>query len=293
MDTRARFLTHLEGRFTEFFGRETRILKAREVTGGDVNLCKMLETTAGRFFLKSNAGLFGLDLFEKEARGLVTLANAGAMRVPRPLFDGRFHQQVYLVIEWLEKGTADPTFWRDFGTSLSTLHRQTRPAFGLEYDNYIARLHQSNRSHARWCVFYAQERIGPLVRNAFERGLLSRRELDMAESLCARLDGLMPEEPPSLLHGDLWGGNFMCTLDGEPAIFDPAVYYGFREMDLAMTRLFGGFDAEFYESYMDEFPLAPGFEKRFDICNLYPLLVHVNLFPGSYIQSVKHIVSRF
>ena len=293
MDTRARFLTHLEGRFTEFFGRETRILKAREVTGGDVNLCKMLETTAGRFFLKSNAGLFGLDLFEKEARGLVTLANAGAMRVPRPLFDGRFHQQVYLVIEWLEKGTADPTFWRDFGTSLSTLHRQTRPAFGLEYDNYIARLHQSNRSHARWCVFYAQERIGPLVRNAFERGLLSRRELDMAESLCARLDGLMPEEPPSLLHGDLWNGNFMSTSDGRPAVFDPSVYFGHREMDIAMTLVFGGFDVSFYSAYDEAHPLAPGWRERTGLFQLYPMLVHLLHFGGPYRARVNEILEAW
>ena len=291
MDTRARFLQHLEERFTGFFGRDVRILGSTDVTGGDINHCQMLETSAGRFFLKSNAGLFGLDLFEKEARGLVTLANAGEIRIPRPLFDGRFHQQVFLVIEWLEKGVPGEGYWSRFGAALAGLHRHGGPAFGFDHDNYIGRLHQSNRRHARWSDFHAQERILPLARRSSERGLLSAEDLGHAESVCARLHTLIPEEAPALLHGDLWSGNCLCLADGEPSLFDPAVHYGHREADIAMTLLFGGFDASFYESYEEAYPLAPGWRERVGLFHLYPLLVHLLLFGGAYRSRVSETLS--
>jgi fructosamine-3-kinase len=291
MDTQARFLSHLRERFTAFFGRQVDIHATTDVTGGDINRCQRLETSAGTFFLKSNAGLFGLDLFEKEARGLVTLANAGEMRIPRPLFDGRFHQQVYLVTEWLEKGERGEGYWSAFGSALARLHRHSSPTFGFEHDNYIGRLHQSNRPHSKWTDFLAQERILPLTQKALERGLLSKEDMDRAESLCGRLSSILPEEPPALLHGDLWSGNCMCLEDGSPALFDPAVYFGHRETDLAMTLLFGGFDDSFYGAYEEVFPLSPGWRDRVGVFQLYPLLVHLLLFGGAYRAQVSGLLS--
>lgn len=293
MDTHTRFLSHLEERFTGFFGREVRILGASDVAGGDINQCRMLETTAGRFFLKANAGLFGLDLFEKEARGLVTLANAGELRVPRPLFDGRFHQQVYLVMEWLERGPVSEGYWRWFGTALARLHRHGGPDFGFDHDNYIGRLHQSNKRHARWSDFMAQERILPLARKAFDRQLLSKEDFDRAETLCGRLASIIPDEPPALLHGDLWSGNCMCLADGGPALFDPAVHLGHRETDIAMTILFGGFDESFYRSYEESHPLAPGWRERVGLFQIHPLLVHLLLFGGGYRQRVSGLLQEW
>ena len=293
MDTRTRFLTHLEERFTDFFGQEVRILGSSDVAGGDINQCQWLDTTAGRFFLKANAGLFGLDLFEKEARGLVTLADAGEFKVPRPLFDGRFHQQVYLVMEWLERGPLGHGYWTDFGTSLARLHRHAGDSFGFDHDNYIGRLHQSNRRHASGSDFLAEERILPLARKAFEKGLLSREDLTRAETLCRRLQSVLPDEPPAQLHGDLWSGNCMCLADGRPSVFDPSVHFGHRETDLAMTLLFGGFDASFYHAYDETYPLAPGWRDRVGIFQVYPLLVHLLLFGGGYRARVAELLSKW
>jgi fructosamine-3-kinase len=293
MDTRARFLSHLEGRFTDFFGQEVRILGSSDVTGGDINQCQRLDTTAGRFFIKANAGLFGLDLFEKEARGLVTLADAGEFKVPRPLFDGRFHQQVYLVMEWLEKGQMGPEYWTEFGASLARLHRHVGDSFGFDHDNYIGRLHQSNRRHTSGPDFLAGERILPLARKAFDKGLLSKEDLAHSESLCQRLESMLPAEPPALLHGDLWSGNCMCLSNGRPALFDPAVHFGHRETDLAMTQLFGGFEASFYQAYDNAYPLAPGWRDRVGLFQVYPLLVHLLLFGGGYRARVTELLSKW
>lgn len=261
--------------------------------GGSINSAAVVRTDKGHFFAKWNSLKGREGMFAAEAEGLRLLKSAGEIKVPSPLGSAEEEDTCYLVIEYLESGDFDIDFWEVFGRQLAALHRHTQDYFGLEHDNFIGSLPQKNTPTPSWTEFFIRCRLEPQLKRAVDSGKADSAIVQKFESLYAKLPEIFPDEKPALLHGDLWGGNFMCTLDGDPAIFDPAVYYGFREMDLAMTRLFGGFDPEFYESYMDEFPLAPGFEKRFDICNLYPLLVHVNLFPGSYIQSVKHIVSRF
>lgn len=293
MNTRERFIAHIDQRFSEFFGADTRVLQEEPVAGGDINQCRLLRTTRGDFFMKSNASIFGLDFFEKEARGLVALADTGVIKVPRPLFDGKFHQEVYLVMEFLPGGAPSPGFWEDFGSAIAALHRHGHGTFGYEYPNYIGRLHQRNGPHAAWADFYAQERILPLAAMALERGLLGPEEARLAEDLCGRFGDLMPAESPSLLHGDLWKGNFICGANGRPAIFDPSVYFGHREMDLAMTRLFGGFGDGFYDAYEAAFPLQPGWRERSDLFQLYPLLVHLLLFGGHYRAEVGAVLQRY
>ena len=293
MNTRQQFLTHVELRFTEFFQAETKILGETNVTGGDINQCHLLETTRGRYFMKVNASIFGLDFFEKEARGLVMLADAGVIKVPRPLFDGKFHQQVYLVMEHLQKGDAANDCWVRFGEAMAALHKHSRPAFGLDYPNYIGRLHQKNDPHKLWSDFYAQERILPLARKAFDKRMLSAEEYEMAEALCGKLRQLIPEEAPALLHGDLWSGNFMSIEGGQMAIFDPSVYYGHREMDLGMALLFGGFDPTFFEAYEAAFPLVDGWRQRTDLFQLYPRLVHLLLFGGQYREEVCRTLKKY
>ena len=293
MSLHNQFILHLEERFQDFFKEETKINGHQSIQGGDINQCFLLETSRGKFFMKVNASLFGLDFFEKEARGLIILANAGAIRVPRPLFDGKFHQQVYLVMEYLEKGNQAPNFWQKFGESMAVLHQHTQDSFGLPFQNYIGRLHQQNNAHDNWPGFYANERILYLVQKAGSRRLLSPDEIKMAEKLCSKLEQYIPEEKPSLLHGDLWYGNFLPQQNGEPAVFDPAVYYGHREMDLAMAGLFGGFDKLFFEAYQSVYPLSPGWKERVEIFELYPLLVHLLLFGGSYHEKVIAILNNY
>jgi fructosamine-3-kinase len=293
MSLHPNFARHIEERFNEFFQAPLSLTEAIPVYGGDINQCFRLETSRGAFFMKVNASLFGLDFFEKEARGLILLANAGAIRVPRPLFDGKFHQQVYLVMEALEGGTAGPDFWEKFGHSMGALHGNHAERFGLEYPNYIGKIHQENTWHDRWHEFYANQRIMCNVYKAKERQLLNMEDVELAEKFCVKLKDLVPEERPSLLHGDLWNGNYIATADGLPAIFDPAVYYGHRETDLAMARLFGGFDARFFAAYQEAWPLQPGWEERVPIFQLYPLLIHLLLFGGKYRGQVEEILRKF
>ncbi|HRN58587.1 MAG TPA: fructosamine kinase family protein, partial [Agriterribacter sp.] len=245
------------------------------------------------FFIKVNAALFGLDMFEKEARGLIQLADTGAIKVPRPLFDGKFNQQIFLVIEYIDPGQPASGFWESFGRSLAQLHYNRAAQFGLDYNNYIGKLTQCNRQHNSWSNFYAEERILPLVRKAHEKGMLEPGHVAAAEHICSKLHTIFPEEQPSLLHGDLWNGNFIAGTNGEAAIFDPAIYFGHREMDIAMTLLFGGFDTLFYEAYEHHFALQPSWQQRVALCQLYPLLVHLLLFGGSYREKVIETLNQY
>ena len=293
MNLHPSFISHMEARFSEFFQAPLTLTGAAPVYGGDINQCYRLETSSGPYFMKVNASLFGLDFFEKEARGLILLANTGAIKVPRPLFDGKFHQQVYLVMEALEKGRPKPDFWEEFGTAIAQLHRNTHTHYGLDYPNYIGRLHQVNTPDTSWPLFYEKNRIMPLVYKAKERLLLDLPDVEQAESLCAQFPNLLPHEAPSLLHGDLWSGNYMVSQTGQPAVFDPAAYYGHRELDLAMARLFGGFDTRFFQAYQSAWPLQPGWEERQSLYQLYPLLVHLLLFGGKYRGQVTEILKKF
>ena len=287
------FVQHISETFTGFFKENITVSEVTRVEGGDINQTFIILTSKGKFFLKLNSALFGHDFFEKEARGLATLANAGALKVPRPLFDGKFHQQIYLVMEYLEKGTAGTDFWRDFGRSIASLHRNSAEQYGLDYNNYIGKIHQQNNHCSGFAEFYASQRIMPLVNKALKHKMLQPADINTAEKLCAKFSHIIPEEKPALLHGDLWKGNFMVAANGHAAVFDPAIYYGHREMDLAMTKLFGGFDNDFYKAYDEAYPLQPGFEERTEILQLYPLLVHLLLFGGPYINSVRTILEKF
>lgn len=243
--------------------------------------------------MKRNAALFGHDFFEKEAKGLDMLANAGAMKVPRPLFDGKYHQEIYVVMEFLERGQSQPDFWEDFGRSLATQHQISAAQYGLDYNNYIGKIPQSNQRHNEWTDFYTEERILKLTKRAVDHLLLDPTYGAKAEKLCGKLNTLIPKEKPALLHGDLWNGNFMVWQNGHVAIFDPAPYYGHREMDLAMSTLFGGFEPGFYNGYQQAYPLQPGFAEREKIHQLYPLLVHLLLFGGHYRNDVESILDSF
>jgi fructosamine-3-kinase len=196
-------------------------------------------------------------------------------------------------LEWLEKGAPKKDMWENFGRGLAIMHKQPQEYFGSNENNYIGSLDQNNDPHKEWHSFYTECRIKPLVKKLFDTGIFSSTDIRDADLLCNSLKTILPIEPPSFLHGDLWAGNYMITSSGYAAIFDPAVYFGHREMDIGMTRLFGGFDQRFYEAYHETYPLEKEWEKRLPITQLYPLLVHAVLFGGHYISEVKHIFSAF
>ena len=262
----------------------------RSVHGGDINQAAKLTIADGRvFFVKWNAQSPD-SMFETESKGLQLLASAGtALQVPKVFIQ----DEGFLVLEWIDEGTAKQNTAYNFGVELAKLHKNSTKYFGLDHNNFIGKLHQSNSAHSNWADFFAIERIEPQIKMGVESGTLTRSLLNDVQKLYAKLGAIFPNEPPALLHGDLWSGNYMFTKSGGTSIYDPAAYYGHREMDLAMTQLFGGFPSDFYEGYNDQYPMQPGFDDRVTICNLYPILVHANLFGGSYSRQAENIIQRY
>lgn len=261
-----------------------RIERAASVSGGDINEAFELGLEGGRrAFVKAHPAA-PAGMFEVEARGLAWLAEAGTLRVPRVLAIG----QSFLALELLDAAPRGPSFDEELGRGLAALHRFGAPAFGLDHDNFIGNLPQSNRSHPTWTEFFREERLGAQLELARRKRRASAAMERGFERLFVRLEHLVgPEEPPARLHGDLWGGNLHVGPLGEPCLIDPAVYGGHREVDLAMMRLFGGFSPRVFAAYHEAFPLAPGHAERVQLYQLYPLMVHVNLFGGSYAASVE------
>ncbi|MBK7407523.1 MAG: fructosamine kinase family protein [Saprospirales bacterium] len=214
---------------------------------------------------------------ETEAQGLDLLRDHSPIRIPDVLSQGSSDGYAYLLLEYYEPGWANEAFWESFGAGLAQLHRNSAPQFGLHFDNFIGNLPQSNGFMDNWTDFYRDRRLAPQARLAHSKGLLHSSDLDQLERLYNRLPELMPVEAPALIHGDLWSGNYLVSKAQDPVLIDPSVSFAHREMDLAMSRLFSGFDWRFYRSYEAAFPLSPGFEARLPIYQLYYLLVHLNL----------------
>jgi len=263
------------------------------VGGGSINETFRLSTTSGEFFVKKNSASRYPGMFEKEALGINLLAKADEILVPEVLTYGQGKRDSFLILDFIESGNHKPDFWEEFARNLGNLHKHSAEYFGLDHDNYIGSLPQSNKKHIKWNDFFREERLSFQVKLARDSGMIGYTDTKMFDRFYSKLDEIFPEEPPSLIHGDLWGGNYMVNGSGDPVIIDPAVYYGHREMDLGMSKLFGGFDQNFYRNYNEYFPLEKDWEQRLEYCNLYPLMVHVNLFGGSYLNSVKAILSKF
>lgn len=292
MDLSVPLLDHLSEQLSAD-GPPIAIDEAIPVGGGSINDAYRLVTKAGNHFLKTNSADRYPNMFEAEADGLTRLRAAMAIRVPELIAHGSFADLSFLLLEFVPKGPKDDEFWRAFGAQLAALHRTSAVQFGLDRPNYIGSLVQVNTQENDWHSFLVQHRLEPMVKMGRDNGKLTAPIALRCERLYGRIGGLFPQESPSLLHGDLWQGNFLCTEDGVPVLVDPAVYFGHREMDLAMTRLFGGFDSAFHIAYHEAWPLENGWQERVELCQLYPLLVHANLFGGSYVQQVDAVLKRF
>jgi protein-ribulosamine 3-kinase len=269
-------------------GNSVRLKAPRAVGGGSINQTYHVDSGQGPFFVKLNSA-DGLDMFTAEAEGLEELRQAETLRIPRPLSWGVAGNRAFLVLEHLELGGTGSSAL--LGEGLATQHRVTADQFGWYRDNTIGSTPQCNRHSSDWLDFWSRHRLGFQLQLAAAHGAgqpLEKRGGRLLEALPALLDGRRPE--PSLLHGDLWSGNYAFTRAGEPTLFDPAVYYGDREADLAMTELFGGFSREFYAAYQHTWPLDPGYATRKKLYNLYHVLNHFNLFGGGYLSQAQGII---
>lgn len=261
--------------------------------GGCINHGGEIKTAGGAsYFIKwNNAQLFP-DMFAAEHNGLLLLAKANAVRVPAVMGVVQDDRWQVMVMEYIRPSKPAGNYWEMLGEQLAALHLITAPRFGLDTDNYIGSLPQHNTQKAKWVDFFISNRLEFQLLLAEQHGRAEATLRKRFEKLYTRLPEIFPDEPPALLHGDLWSGNLITGEAGQPCLIDPAVYFGHREAELAFTRLFGGFDSRFYQAYQSVFALHPGFSDRADVYNLYPLLVHVNLFGGSYLASVLRTLSR-
>lgn len=248
------------------------------VYGGCISQSYCVKAGSQKFFLKTTLKSMPDDFFEKEASGLSLLRDQGLKEIPEVIYTGRN----FLILEWIEQARTNLTAMMRAGRALAILHRKPQAFFGLDADNYIGSLPQKNGRFVSWSECYFHSKIWPAAQEAFRRGHLQSSVLSYLEQLYKKLPELLPDESPSLLHGDLWAGNLMSDSDGRPYFIDPAVYFGHREMDIAMSFLFGGFTASFYDSYNDVYPLLPDFKARLPLYKIYPLLVHAALFGNSY-----------
>jgi len=265
------------------------VTATRPVGGGCISNGKIITTQSGKtFFLKTNPNT-PADMFAREAEGLAALRVEDGPAVPKPYLHGRD----FILLEDLAPAARASDYWPTFGRQLAALHNHTHPQFGFEHDNFIGSTQQPNPWTENGHDFFTGHRLLYQGQLACQRRLLAPSDLSKVESICARLTDLIPEQPASLIHGDLWSGNAMTDSQGAPAIFDPAAHYGWAEAELAMTTLFGSFPTTFYQAYQEIRLLEPGFDSRFPIYNLYHLLNHLNIFGRGYLGQVQSILHRF
>ncbi len=283
------FIKHIEDICSQIEQKPVRLRAYERISGGDINDTYRLAMTDRDYFIKLNTS-DKLDMFEKEADGMKLLAGTQSFVVPEVYHTGIFEKHSFLLMSYIESlyQTENP---KNFAESLAKLHQTTHRQYGLSYDNYIGRLPQKNSFKDDWIDFYIENRLQFQIRLA--GNTMPSKILHQFDRLYQKLPELLWIERPALLHGDLWSGNYFYNLQGRAVIFDPAVYYGHREVDLAMMQLFGGFPREIYERYQALLPMEPGWQERLKIYQLYPLLVHVNLFGASYLSGIRQILNYF
>ncbi len=267
-----------------------KIASVHPLGGGCINDARVLATSSGpQLFLKQNHAI-PADMFAREAEGLCELGSvSGAPRVPQVYL----HAPGFLLLEYLTPEPRNPRCWEIFGQQMAALHLHTHAQFGFDADNYIGSMLQPNPRYVDGFAFFAEQRLHFQAKLAHRSRLLPSSDLQRVEKLCQRLPELIPSQPASLLHGDLWSGNIHLGPGGLACLIDPAVYYGWGEADLAMANLFGSLPSEFYAVYESLCPLTPGYRKRFDLYNLYHLLNHLNLFGSGYLLQVQGILNHY
>jgi len=260
------------------------------LTGGDINQVYHCTFDKQDLVVKLNGANKFPNMFEKEKKGLELLAKS-SFKIPKPIAFGTLENFDYLILEYIAPG--EHINWEIFGEKLAEMHRKTSSNFGLNYNNYIGSLKQNNNYKSTWEEFYSNFRLLPLTEIARNQQLILKSDVNKIEKLCLKLNELIPNTKPSLIHGDLWSGNLISDKNNEPVLIDPAVYYAHPEMDWAMLSLFGNYPTVAMEKYNEINPIEKDFEKRKEIHQLYPLLVHLILFGKGYYRSVMSIIEKF
>jgi len=307
-------------------GNSITSLRFTPIGGGSINQTYQVTTNVGRpFFVKINQAGQLPGLFRAEKNGLETLAAAGVIRTPMVIGCGAAGNDQVLLLEWIEQGLKSPAFWRCFGEQLAALHATgtvplpsstggfgneqpvvgfaneppigsnapKQSSFGFTSNNYMGALPQYNEPLTDWSQFFIHRRLEPQLKLAVEAHLITSQHVKQFERLYRELPAIFGEVRPALVHGDLWSGNFLCDKAGKPVLIDPAVYYGVPAVDLAMTTLFGGFDTAFYDSYRRQAIWPPNFQEQWEVTNLYPLLIHLNLFGKGYLPDILRTIDRY
>jgi len=271
-------------------GLAFKVVSAQPLAGGDINSAFRLQGNDKSYFVKLNRVDLA-DMFEAEFAGLEELAKTQTLRVPAPVVCGQTAEHSFLALEFLELSRSGSAADRLLGQQLAKLHQEPQSYFGWHRNNTIGSTLQPNDKNADWLSFWREQRLGFQLKLAAKNGYHGRLQ-SVGERLCADMAGLFTgySPQPSLLHGDLWGGNTATDKQGCPVIFDPACYYGDREADMAMTELFGGFSQDFYAAYRDSWPLDQGYTIRKKFYNLYHILNHLNLFGGGYLRQAESMV---
>ena len=277
----------------KYLGSEIKLINFVYCSGGCINKGGKLSTNQGDYFLKWNIKKKYPEMFKKEFQGLEILEQTKNISIPKTMGHGEGGEYSFILMEYIEPGAKRSDYWEVFGQQLAFLHKNTAALFGLDEDNFIGSLVQKNKQRATWQEFFMEQRILPMLRLGRDSGKIEKSVSMDIERVINKVLTLFPTEKPALLHGDLWGGNIIVTSEGLPCLIDPAVYYGHREADLAFTFLFGGFDSSFLMKYNEIYPLESNFNERIGLYNLYPLLVHVNLFGAGYLNQVKAVISQY
>ncbi|HLV91809.1 MAG TPA: fructosamine kinase family protein [Aequorivita sp.] len=271
------------------FQNNLNLIESHPLAGGDINEVFHLKCIEGEFVVKINSASRFPKMFVAEAKGLKLLEDSNSFRIPKQLAVGNMESDAYLLLEHIASGQIKDDFWKKFANNLVKLHKTSQPLFGLDYNNYIGSLPQQNQLCDKASEFYISQRLEPQFRLAYSNGF----KFEDLSSFYKNISEEIPEEAPSLIHGDLWGGNYMVSNEGEAVLIDPAVAFAPREMDIAMMKLFGGFTEEIFIHYNSLFPLVEDWEKRIKLWQLYYLLVHLNIFGAGYLSQVKSIISKY
>ena len=269
------------------------IESSSRLSGGDISDAFFLSCPAGNFFLKINTDPNATAMFLTEALGLKRMASIGAIKTPEVITHGKIEHEAFLLMEFVKAKRPEDQDFARLGHQLAALHKSTSDLYGLDFDNFIGSLDQSNTNHRSWSEFYVGQRLLPQLKLAVQRGGLDINEIPSESRMLNVMDKETAQVEAGFLHGDLWSGNYLIGEDGTPYLIDPAIYYGHNEVDIAMTRLFGGFEPAFYSSYRELIPKPDNEQTLHELYQLYYLLVHLNLFGRSYYRSVHNILLRY
>ncbi|MGD1946635.1 MAG: fructosamine kinase family protein [Croceivirga sp.] len=270
------------------------VIEIKSIAGGDIAFAQKVKTLSHTLFVKSGRFPNAQTLFKCEVEGLKAIKKTGAIDVPKIRGTYSIDSTSCLIMEFVASKSPDQNDYRQFGQKLAQLHSvQISEIFGFEKNNFIGKLPQNNAHQEDWATFYITNRLQPQLKMALENGMMQTAQIPSQEKMMTTCKELIGEVVPSLLHGDLWSGNYVIAADGTPFLIDPSVYYGHNEVDLAMTRLFGGFSSDFYAAYHEIIPPHENQAPLMDIYQLYYVLVHLNLFGSSYIGTVLRILKKY